>query len=303
MKAKKTKKKPAAPNALPSDKKPVEEHVELEAGTLDPEIAAIQEPKKISEENRSNWRKLQQTAVRYKKEVEELKKSLHETQLRLEPFLHLESSSDILATTPPQTIAMLAATLFKENMSSEACIQKAREFLQLAAEKPAVDISKPDWSDFDNGAELSANLSFERQLSLIFPHNKVDIKKKKLKDWLQSDRSSFLELPDELKHGRFTLQPTPMCVDFIAAGELIAEWEKVGAMPYEIFANAMQTRDEWWEVQKSIHAESAGAMGGNAKAVNNRKGKQGQVKSKKDKRIGSKISIEDAFANLPPDDI
>jgi len=276
-KPKKEKKKPAAPNPLPSDKKPVEVHIELETGTLDPEIAAIQEPKKISGENRSNWRKLQETADRYKKEVEELKKSLHETQRRLEPFLHSESSSDILATTPPQTIAMLAATLFRENMSSEACIQKAREFLQLAAEKPAVDISKPDWSDFDNGAELSANLSFERQLSLIFPHNNLDDKKKKLKDWLQSDRSSFLEMPAELKHGRFTLQPTPMCVDFIAAGELIAEWEKVGAMPYEIFANAMQTRDEWWEVQKSIHAKSAGAKGGKAKAENKRKKQQGRT--------------------------
>jgi len=295
------KKRTAEP--LPSDKKPQMVRVELEIGALDPEIAVIQEPKKISEENRSNWRKLQETADRYKREVDELKKSLHETQQRLEPFLHLESSSDILTTTPPQTIAMLAATLFKENMSSEACIQKAREFLQLAAEKPADDISKPDWIEFDREAELSENLSFENQLSLIFPHNNPDDKKKKLKDWLQSDRSSFLEMPDELKHGRFTLQPTPMCVDFIAAGELIAEWEKVGAMPYEIFANAMQTRDEWWEVQKSIHAKSAGAKGGNAKAVNIRKGKQGQVKSKNDKRIGSKTSIEDAFANLPPDDI
>jgi hypothetical protein len=263
----------------------------FENGTLDSEIAAIKEPENLSKKNKSNWRKLQETADCYKKEVEELKKNLHETQRRLEPFLHLESSNDILATTPPQTIAMLAATLFKENMSSEVCIQKAREFLQLAAEKPADDISKPDWIEFDREAELSENLSFENQLSLIFPHNNPDDKKKKLKDWLQSDWSHFIEMSDERNTGRFTLKPSPMCMDFIAAGELIAEWEKVGAMPYEIFANAMQTRDEWWEVQKSIHAKSAGAKGGNAKAVNIRKGKQGQVKSKKDKRIGSKIPI------------
>jgi hypothetical protein len=244
---------------------------------LDPEILAIDLPRNLSEGNRSNWRKLQEIADRYKREVDELKKSLNETQKRLEPFLHSESSSDILATTPPQTIAMLAATLFRENMSSEACIQKAREILQLAAEKPADDIFKPDWSDFDKGAELSANLSFERQLSLIFPHNKLDDKKKKLKDWLQSDRSSFLEMPDKLKHGRFTLQTTPMCVDFIDAGELIAEWEKVGAMPYEIFATAMQTRDEWWEVQKNSHAKSAGSKGGKAKAEKIQKKKQGST--------------------------
>jgi hypothetical protein len=287
-------------------KKPNPETMESpqsEIGIIDPDIAAIQEPTKISSEKRIDLLKLQQSIDQYKKEVEELRKSLHETQLRLEPYLRLESSREILSTTPPQTIAMIAATLFRENMSSEACIQKAREFLQLASEKPAVDISKPDWSGFDKGAELSANLSFERQLSLIFPHNKLDDRKKKLKDWLQSDRSSFLEMPHELNHGRFTFQSTPMCVDFITAGELLAEWEKVGAMPYEIFANAMLTRDEWWEAQKSIHAKSAGSKGGNAKAENNRKGKQGQVKSKKNKRNSSKISIEDAVANLPPDDI
>jgi hypothetical protein len=214
---------------------------------------------------------------------------------------HSETTSDILSTTPPQTIAMIAATLFRENMSSEACIQKAREFLQLAAEKPAVDISKPDWSDFDKEAELSANLSFERQLSLIFPHNNLDDKKKKLKDWLQSDRSSFREMPHELKHGRITLQSTPMCVDFITAGELMAEWEKVGAMPHDVFVTAMQTRDEWWKDYKSNHGRTAGSKGGNAKAEKNRMRKQGQVN--KDKRFGSKVSIEDAFANLPPDDI
>jgi hypothetical protein len=275
----------------------------FENGTLDSEIAAIKEPENLSEKNKSNWRKLQETADRYKKEVEELKKNLHETQRRLEPFLHLESSNDILATTTPQAIAMLAATLYRENMSTKDCIQTARELLQLAAVKPAVDISEPDWSEFDKAEEFSENLSFDKQLSLIFPRDKPDAKKKKLKDWLQSDWSSFLEMPDERKHGRFTIKPTPMCVDFIAAGELIAEWEKVGAMPYEIFANAMQTRGGWWEVHKSIHAKSAGAKGGNAKAVNDRKGKQGQVKSKKDKRIGSKKSIEDALANLPLDDI
>ena len=286
MKAPSMKKKTAEP--LPSDKKPQMVRVELEIGALDPEIAVIQEPKKISEENRSNWRKLQETADRYKREGEELKKSLHETQQRLEPFLHLESSSDILTTTPPQTIAMLAATLFKENMSSEACIQKAREFLQLAAEKPADDISKPDWIEFDREAELSENLSFKKQLSLIFPHNNPDDKKKKLKNWLQSDWSHFIEMPDERNTGRFTLKPTPMCMDFIAAGELIAEWEKFGAIPYGIFENAMRTRDRWLKDSKSNHAKTAGKRGGEVKAVNNPKGKQGQVKSKKDKRIGSK---------------
>jgi hypothetical protein len=276
------KKKTAAPTPLPSDKKPTEGHVELETGTLDPEIAAIKEPKKISEENRSNWRKLQQTADRYKKEVEELKKSLNETQRRLEPFLHLESSSDILSTTPPQTIAMLAATLCRENMSSEACIQKAREFLQLAAEKPAVDISKPDWSEFDKGAELSENLSFEKQLSKMFPRNKADIKKKNLKVWLQSNWSHFLEIPDEQEIGRFTLALAPLCKDETAAENLMKEWENVGTIPHEVFEFFFKTKEEGISQMR----QEVGKKGGNAKA---KKAKQGRVVSEEtDGRFGSR---------------
>jgi hypothetical protein len=244
---------------------------------LDPEILAINLPENLSEGKRNNWRKLQEIADRYKREVDELKKSLNETLKRLEPFLHSESSSDILATTPPQTIAMLAATLFRENMSSEACIQKAREILQLAAEKPLVDISKPDWSECDKVTNLSEKLYFDKQLSLIFPRNEPDYKKKNLIDWLQSDQSSLIEVADEREHGRFTLQPTPMCVDLTTAGERVAEWEKVGAMPYEIFVKAMQTGDEWLKGQKSFHAKSAGSKGGKAKAENKRKKKQGST--------------------------
>lgn len=278
-KPKKEKKKPAAPNPLPSDKKPVEVHIELETGTLDPEIAAIQEPKKISGENRSNWRQLQETADRYKKEVQELKKSLHETQRRLEPLLHLESSSDILLTTPPQAIAMLAATLFRENMSSEACIQKAREILQLAAEKPLVDISKPDWSEFDQGADLSENLSFEKQLAKMFPHNKADDRKKNLKVWLQSDWSHFLEIPDEQEIGRFTLAPAPLCKDETAAENLMKEWENAGNIPHDLFELFFFTKS--WRISQM--RQGVGAIGGQAKA------KQGRVVSQEtDGRFGSR---------------
>lgn len=272
MKTIKAKKKPSVSSSLRSDKKPLVGNAELATGTLDREIAAIEESKKISEENRVNWRKLEEIVDRYKMEVEELKNSLNETQRRLEPFLNLESSGDILATTPPQTIALIAATLYREKMTSEACIQKAREFLQISKEKPLTDISKPDWIEFDKKAELSENLSFDKQLSLIFPNNKDDDRKNKFKKWLQSDWSHFLEIPDKRDSGRFTLKPTPKCEDFIAAGELITEWESFGAIPHEIFAKAMQTREEWWEVHKSIHAKSAGAIGGKAKAKKRKKG-------------------------------
>lgn len=38
---------------------------------LDPEIAAIEQPRNLSEKNQSNWRKLQETASSYKKQAEE----------------------------------------------------------------------------------------------------------------------------------------------------------------------------------------------------------------------------------------
>lgn len=50
---------------------------------LDPEIAAIERPRNLSEKNQSNWRKLQETASQYKKQAEEaaiLRQKLAETE-------------------------------------------------------------------------------------------------------------------------------------------------------------------------------------------------------------------------------
>jgi hypothetical protein len=262
------------------------ENPHFENDTLNPEIAAIKESEKISEENRSNRRKLQQTADRYKKEVEELKKSLHETQRRLEPFLHLESSADILATTPPQAVAMLAATLFKEGMAPVKCIQMAREFLSRAAEPLPIDRANPDWSEFDMGTEQHAENDFEKQLSKLFPNDLRDKKKVKLKNWLQSKWSGFVEVPDERTIGRFTLKQASMCADFIEAGELIQKWENDGGIPDEIFATIMSNKEEWWAEHLSDLRKQEGAKGGNAKA---KKVRQGQVVAEEtDGRFGSR---------------
>jgi len=71
---------------------PVEESTEVETTEaitpepepeLDPEIAAIERPRNLSEKNQSNWRKLQETASNYKKQAEEaaqLRQKLEETQ-------------------------------------------------------------------------------------------------------------------------------------------------------------------------------------------------------------------------------
>lgn len=56
---------------------------------LDPEIASIEQPRNLSETNRSNWRKLQETASTYKKQAEEaelLRQRLVEMESRQQEF-------------------------------------------------------------------------------------------------------------------------------------------------------------------------------------------------------------------------
>jgi len=60
----------------------VEEKTDPEV-EIDPEIAAIERPRNLSEKNQSNWRKLQETASEYKKQAEEaaaLRQKLAETE-------------------------------------------------------------------------------------------------------------------------------------------------------------------------------------------------------------------------------
>jgi hypothetical protein len=52
---------------------------------IDPEIAAIEQPRNLSEKNQNNWRKLQETATNYKKQAEEtaiLRQRLAEAEQR-----------------------------------------------------------------------------------------------------------------------------------------------------------------------------------------------------------------------------
>jgi len=54
----------------------------VERADIDPEIAAIEQPRNLSEKNQNNWRKLQETATQYKKQAEEaevLRQRLAET--------------------------------------------------------------------------------------------------------------------------------------------------------------------------------------------------------------------------------
>jgi hypothetical protein len=69
---------PASEPATPAS--PAEPQVEI-----DPEIAAIEQPRNLSEKNQNNWKKLQETASLYKKqaaEAEFLKQRLAEAEQR-----------------------------------------------------------------------------------------------------------------------------------------------------------------------------------------------------------------------------
>lgn len=59
-----------------------------ERAEIDPEIAAIEQPRNLSEKNQNNWRKLQETATQYKKQAEEaeiLRQKLAETNSQSAP--------------------------------------------------------------------------------------------------------------------------------------------------------------------------------------------------------------------------
>jgi len=70
---------PAEPNSQAGE----QENQSPAEPEIDPEIAAIERPRNLSEKNQSNWRKLQETASSYKKQAEEaaiLRQKLEETQ-------------------------------------------------------------------------------------------------------------------------------------------------------------------------------------------------------------------------------
>jgi hypothetical protein len=75
---------PEDPSA-PGDQTPQPEQPVQVSEEIDPEIAAIEQPRNLSESNQSNWKKLQETASRYKKEAveaEQLRQRLAELEQR-----------------------------------------------------------------------------------------------------------------------------------------------------------------------------------------------------------------------------
>jgi hypothetical protein len=76
---------PASQSATESANATQSESVRESQSEIDPEIAAIEQPRNLSEKNQNNWRKLQETATLYKKQAQEteyLRQKLAESEQR-----------------------------------------------------------------------------------------------------------------------------------------------------------------------------------------------------------------------------
>jgi hypothetical protein len=76
---------PAAEPAAESSNASQSESIRESQSEIDPEIAAIEQPRNLSEKNQNNWRKLQETATLYKKQAQEaeyLRQMLAEAEQR-----------------------------------------------------------------------------------------------------------------------------------------------------------------------------------------------------------------------------
>jgi hypothetical protein len=76
---------PAAAEPVVAETTSSSETQDTSTSEIDPEIAAIEQPRNLSEANQSNWKKLQETATQYKKqaiEAEQLRQKLQELEQR-----------------------------------------------------------------------------------------------------------------------------------------------------------------------------------------------------------------------------
>jgi len=207
-----------------------------------------------------------------------------------------DPSSD-MAMVPIGTVAMVAATLAKSDLSAQECVKKAYEILEIAAlgnaylaGKAGVDFPKESgvnkflhhifhkWDDIDPNADepwqyirgLDQDgeplpLPFDEATKKIIPKagknsNRLPLFRK----WLMAKYK--LTLGD--------------------AGDKIAEWRETG-LPFDIFSTAFYSYPKWRVFATKEERKKAAA-----KSRKN-KGKQGRVKSNKDKRLGARPPVEE----------
>jgi len=225
-------------------------------------------------------------------------KKISEPVVPLDPeeLEQYDPSSD-MAIVPIGTVAMVAATLAKPDLSAEACVKKAYEILEITAlgnaylaGKAGVDFPKAtgvckflhhtfhQWDDIDPNADepwqyihsLDADgvplpIPFEEAAKIIIPK--------------AGKNSNRLPLMRQWLMAKYKL-------DMGDAGDKIAEWKKTG-IPFDDFSTAFYSYPKWRKYKTSQERKAAAA-----KSRKN-KGKQGRVKSKKDKRLGARPPVEE----------
>jgi len=212
---------------------------------------------------------------------------------------------DRLAKIPIEAVSTIAATI--RNDSPHESIRKAYELLDVAASAQAF-LERSDKQSFEEGIDYHLAITeqkreFEKnRLAVSFEvdseGNRLNVPFETLAKSLKTgktmeDRVSRLKLFIGFLEGND---------DPIKKAERVHQLEREGVPPN--LANAIVLGfSAWWKESVSGDRSDAGTKGGNTPKKRKPKGKQGQVKSKEDKRIGSKTSLQDAWANLLPDDI
>lgn len=215
---------------------------------------------------------------------------------------HPPQNQEEIAKVPVGTLALIAATLAGPDMKAHECVIKAYEILEAAThgqkhlanpedfwseqqqlegsgvvlflrhhyEGPAAE---PDWEqEYPAYRHLALGVDgtpvpvpFDQALKAIDPKpGKVANRLPRFRQWLMDKY-------------RLTV---------IDAGDRIAEWKKDG-IPFDHFERALDSFPKWRKWRTSNERKAAAEKSRQAK-----KGKQGRVKSKTDKRTGARPDRE-----------
>lgn len=214
----------------------------------------------------------------------------HTTQITMKQEHRITGYQQELAATPIEAVASIAATLTRQGIEPADSVRQAYELLEIAAAGQLSLKASGAWSigiaSVENGKR-----AFQARMEAQLPN---DVSKKDTEgERLRGEDGKWLPVPfDEamaalmprLKKGermpRFkNWIKSAEGLSMIEAGERMAELQREG-IPGQVFQSARVTFQTWWESHKRGVKAAAGSMA--------RKGTQGRVKSKTDKRKGER---------------
>ena len=206
-----------------------------------------------------------------------------------------------IAKIPMGTVAMIAATLSRPEMKAHECVIKAYEILEAVVHGQK-HLANPD--DFWPQQQLAdSGVVFFLRHHYEGPAAEPDIDQEypALRYHVLDEDGSPVPVPFELALKAIDPKPGKVAnrlprfrqwlmdkyrLTAIDAGDIIAEWKKEG-IPFEYFERALDSFPKWRKWRTSKERKSAAAKSREAK-----KGNQGRVKSKTDKRMGARPDRE-----------